>query len=80
MVVGGKKGCSDRCGNGRNIGEKKHEKLEEYQGLREKWEMFGGKTTVVPVAIDALGALTLKPEEWLLQNPGTASEISVQNS
>lgn len=47
--------------NGSNIRKKKHEKWEEYPGLREKWErMCGGETPVVPVVIGALGAMTPK--------------------
>lgn len=42
--------------------------------------MCGGKATVVPGVIGALGAVTLKLEERLQQNPGTASEISVQKN
>ena len=41
--------------------KKVHEKLEKYQGLREELEkMWGVKTTVVPVVIGALGAVTPK--------------------
>lgn len=36
------------------------------------------KATVVAVGIGALSAVTPKLGEWLLQIPGTTSEISVQ--
>ncbi|XP_054913489.1 uncharacterized protein LOC129377515 [Poeciliopsis prolifica] len=62
-----------------NIRKKEHEKLEKYQGLREELERaWKVKTTVVPVVIGALGAVTPKLEQWLQQIPGTTSDISVQ--
>ena len=62
-----------------NIRKKEHEKLEKYQGLREELEKtWKVKTTVVPVVIGALGAVTPKLEQWLKQIPGTTSDISVQ--
>uniref|UniRef100_A0A3B5PPD0 Reverse transcriptase domain-containing protein n=1 Tax=Xiphophorus maculatus TaxID=8083 RepID=A0A3B5PPD0_XIPMA len=62
-----------------NIRKKEHEKLEKYQGLREELERaWKVKTTVVPVVIGALGAVTPKLDQWLQQIPGTTSDISVQ--
>uniref|UniRef100_A0A087YQ23 Uncharacterized protein n=1 Tax=Poecilia formosa TaxID=48698 RepID=A0A087YQ23_POEFO len=44
-----------------NIRKKEHEKLEKYQGLREELEKaWKVKTTVVPVVIRALWAVTPK--------------------
>ncbi|CAI5667744.1 unnamed protein product [Oreochromis niloticus] len=55
--------------NDSNIRKKEHEKLEKYQGLREELEkMWREKVTVV---IGALGGVTPKLGEWLLQIPGT---------
>ncbi len=57
-----------------NIRKKEHEKLEKYQGLKEKLKkMWGVKATLMPVVI-GVGS------EWLQQNPGTTSEVSVQES
>ncbi|XP_078808275.1 uncharacterized protein LOC144994388 [Oryzias latipes] len=58
-----------------NIRKKEHEKLEEE--LEKAWKV---KVTVVPVVIGALGAVTLKLEEWLQQIPGKTSDLSVQKS
>ncbi|TWW65014.1 hypothetical protein D4764_22G0006610 [Takifugu flavidus] len=64
-----------------NIRKKVHEKLEKYQGLKEEIErMWGMKTTVVPVVIGTLGAVTPNLSRWLQQIAGTTSEISVQKS
>lgn len=35
---------------------------------------------VVPVAIEALGAVTPKLQEWLQQIPGTTLEVSVHKT
>ncbi|KAF7661452.1 hypothetical protein LDENG_00261530 [Lucifuga dentata] len=44
-----------------NIREKEHEKREKYQGLKEELDrMWKVKSTVVPVVIGALGAVTPK--------------------
>ena len=40
--------------------------------------MWGVKTTVVPVVIEPLGAMTHILGEWLQQIPGTTSEVSVE--
>lgn len=64
-----------------NIKKKKFEKLEKYQGLKEDLvRMWKVKAKVVPVVIGAFGAVTPKLAEWLLQIPGTTSELSVQKS
>lgn len=45
--------------NDRNIRLRNSEKLEKYQELREQMERtWGGKTTVIPEVIGALGAAT----------------------
>ena len=64
-----------------NIRKKEHEKVEKYQGLKEELEKaWKVKTSVVPVVIGALGAVTPKLEEWLQQIPGKTSDIWVQKS
>ncbi|KAI3377775.1 hypothetical protein L3Q82_008918 [Scortum barcoo] len=56
------------------IRKKEHEKLEKYQGLREQLErMWGEKTSVIPVVIRALRAVTPKlvgfiHPDWLLHD------------
>ncbi|KAF7655229.1 hypothetical protein LDENG_00059120 [Lucifuga dentata] len=61
-----------------NIKKKEHEKLEKYQRLKEELDqMWKVKSTVVPVVIGTLGAVTPKLGEWLQQIPGTTSEVSV---
>ena len=63
-----------------NIKKKEYEKLEKYKGLKEELErMWKVNFKVVPVVLEALGAVTPKLEEWLQQIPGT-SELSVQKS
>lgn len=47
-----------------NITKKEHEKLEKYQGLKEKLEKtLKVKIIVVPVVIRVLGAVTPKLEK-----------------
>ena len=44
-----------------NIRKQEHEKLDNYQGLKDELEgMWGGKVSAVPVVIGALGAVTPK--------------------
>lgn len=63
----------------RNIRLRKGEKLEKYKELREQMERtWGGKTTVIPEVIGALGAALLKLEDWLQQIPETTYKISFQ--
>ncbi|KAF7666334.1 hypothetical protein LDENG_00110960 [Lucifuga dentata] len=61
-----------------NIRKKKqHEELEKYQGLKEELDgIWKVKSTVVPVVIRALGAVTPKLREWLQQIPGATPEVS----
>ena len=62
--------------------KKEREKLEKYQGSKEELKnMWTVKAAVMPIVIGPLGAVTPpKLSGWLLQIPGTTSEISVQKS
>lgn len=62
-----------------NIKKKEHKKIKKYQALKEQLEqMWKLKSTVFPVEICTLGAVTPKRTHWLRQIPGTTSKVCVQ--
>ena len=53
-----------------NIATKEKEKVEKYQPLREEIEKcWKIKTTVIPIVIGALGAITPAHQSWAAQLP-----------
>ena len=61
--------------------KKEHEKLKQYQGLKEELErMWRVKASMIPFVRTIIWALTPKLGEWLHQIPGKTSVMSVQMS
>ena len=64
-----------------NIASKEKEKVEKYQPLREEIEKcWKVKTTVVPIVIGALGAVTPAHQMWLAQLPSVPDSYQLQKS
>ena len=61
-----------------NIQDKELEKINKYQSLKIKLEhLWKVKIMVIPVVVDALGAITDRLPGWLAQIPGTISEVEL---
>ena len=65
--------------NDYNIASKEKEKVEKYQPLREEikkcWKI---KTTVIPVVIGTLGAITPAHQSWAAQLPAAPKSYQLQ--
>jgi hypothetical protein len=67
--------------NDYNISSKERDKVEKYQPLREEIEKcWQVRTTVVPVVVGALGAITPTFQMWLSQLPSNQDSYQLQKS
>ena len=64
-----------------NIQNKELEKIGRYQSLKiELQQLWKAKIMVVLVVVGALGAIAGRLPGWLVQIPGTISEVELQKS
>ena len=64
--------------NDYNIASKEKEKVEKYQPLREINKCWKVKTTVIPIVIGALGAITPAHQSWAPQLPAAPESYQLQ--
>ena len=64
-----------------SIQNNKLEKMDKYQSLKiELEQLWKVKVMVIPIGVDALGAIADRLPSWLVQKQRTISEVELQKS